>query len=209
MAKYNQKSAATLNYEAIYLTSNANDKVFLNCSTCKTEPAWFWKWKEIFMWHLQYAKFVSVKTQLYLGNRVYVFESATYFNLGYVILRLTTILITNNEEENVEVLVWLHIVNKIQCYKSHTSITIHAIRGFLRITTGWYAILSIVDWYNDLHEDIWYCISYCPCIWLVYGYWKWNWAFSVWPRNKAAFHAMDNSCISKTKEYMSFKEFKI
>jgi len=39
MAKYNQKSAATLNYEAIYLTSNANDEVFLNCSTCKTEPA--------------------------------------------------------------------------------------------------------------------------------------------------------------------------
>jgi len=51
MAKYNQKSAATLNYEAIYLTSNANDKVFLNCSTCKTEPAWFWKWKEFFMSH--------------------------------------------------------------------------------------------------------------------------------------------------------------
>jgi hypothetical protein len=41
MAKYNQQSAATLNYEAIYLTSNANDEMFLNCSTCKTEPARF------------------------------------------------------------------------------------------------------------------------------------------------------------------------
>lgn len=51
MAKYNQKSAAALNYEAIYLTSNANDKMFLNCSTWKTEPARFWKWTEVFMWH--------------------------------------------------------------------------------------------------------------------------------------------------------------
>jgi hypothetical protein len=34
-----------------------------------------------------------------------VFESTTYFNLGYIILRLTTILVTYNEEENVEVLV--------------------------------------------------------------------------------------------------------
>jgi len=41
---------------------------------------------------LQYTKFVSVKTQLYLDNRVYVFESGTHFNLAYIILRLTTIL---------------------------------------------------------------------------------------------------------------------
>jgi hypothetical protein len=25
--------------------------VLLNCSTRKTEPAWFWKWKELHMWH--------------------------------------------------------------------------------------------------------------------------------------------------------------
>jgi hypothetical protein len=54
---------------------------------------------------LKYTKFVSVKTQLYLDKRVCVFESATYlyFNLGYVILKLRTILKTHNGEENVEV----------------------------------------------------------------------------------------------------------
>jgi len=36
-------------------------------------------------------------------------------------------------------------VSKIQCYKSYTSITIHAIRGFLRNATGLYAIISIVS----------------------------------------------------------------
>jgi hypothetical protein len=39
MAKYNKQSTAPLNSEAIYLISNANDEVLLNCSTRKTEPA--------------------------------------------------------------------------------------------------------------------------------------------------------------------------
>jgi hypothetical protein len=39
MAKYNTQLAASLNSEAIYLISNANDEVFLNCSTRKAEPA--------------------------------------------------------------------------------------------------------------------------------------------------------------------------
>jgi len=101
MVKYNQSQQLHLTIKLITSLPMLMTRCFSTAALARQNQHDSESEKKFLCDILQYTKVVSVKTQLYLDNRVYMFESATYFNPGNIILRLTTILITHNEDENV------------------------------------------------------------------------------------------------------------